>query len=82
MSDEALLQRMAYAIEQGFILVQMSPRRCGVARLLAYGMKHSTAAGDFTYMTSEMVFGPASTEECWEFLGENSKPLPEALCVG
>lgn len=70
------------ALEQGFALIQISPRRYLVSKLdtVSAGRYSVVPHGGFwTYLGATVVCGPTTWEECRRWIAENSEPLPEEL---
>jgi hypothetical protein len=72
--------RRRFALQQGYLLVQVSPRRFSVAKLTSYGGFYGHRLGTFASMNAETVFGPATWAACRDFIAENADPLPPELC--
>jgi hypothetical protein len=75
-------QRIGWALEQGLVLVQVTPRRYEVLKLNkpsgGYGLRSKQNAY-ITYMTGEVVFGPANYDACCDYIAAEGTPLPPDL---
>jgi hypothetical protein len=75
-------ERRRFALDQGYVLVQVSPRRYSVAKVTSSGGYFAgyTGRGCFASLNAEVVFGPATWAACRDFIAETAKPLPPDLC--
>jgi hypothetical protein len=74
--------RRRFALDQGYVLVQVSPRRYSVAKVTSSGGYFAGFTGRdcFATLNAEVVFGPATWAACRDFIAENAMPLPPELC--
>jgi hypothetical protein len=75
-------ERRRFALDQGYVLVKVSPRRYSVAKVTSSGGYFAgfTGRDHFTSLNAEVVFGPAAWAACRDFIAENAAPLPPDLC--